>query len=77
MCTGGSQKCIDGSHGVKYSRGPVRKISQCSEQIYQPLCSTVPYTRAVPKNKCTGNDHELIDEAQAFPYNILHTADMQ
>ena len=20
MCTGGSQKCIDGSHGVKYSK---------------------------------------------------------
>lgn len=46
-----------------------------SEQIYQSLCSTVPDTRAVPKNKWTGNDHELIDEAQAFAYNILHPAD--
>ena len=27
------------------------------------------------KNKWTGNDHELIDEAQAFAYNILHPAD--
>ena len=42
---------------------------------YITLCSTVPDTRAVPKNKWTGNDHELIDEAQAFAYNILHPAD--
>ena len=49
--------------------------AQCSEQIYQSLCSTVPDTRAVPKNQWTGNDHELIDEAQAFAYNILHPAD--
>ena len=53
----------------------IQKISQHSEQIYQPLCSTVPDTRAVPKNKCTGNDHELIDEAQAFAYNIFHSRD--
>ena len=55
----------------------MRKISQCSEQIYQPLCSTVPDTRAVPKNKCTGNDHKVIDEVQAFAYNILHSTDMK
>ena len=27
------------------------------------------------RKKWTGNDHELIDEAQAFAYNILHPAD--
>ena len=53
----------------------IQKISQRSEQIYQSLCSTVPETRAIPKNKCTGNDHELIDEAQAFAYNIFHSTD--
>ena len=28
MCTGGSQKCIDGSHGVKYSDAEERQARQ-------------------------------------------------
>ena len=28
MCTGGSQKCIDGSHGVKYSPIPFYIFTQ-------------------------------------------------
>lgn len=31
MCTGGSQKCIDGSHGVKYSLIHLKTIETLNE----------------------------------------------
>ena len=34
-----------------------RKQYDAVNHLNQLLCSAVPDTRAIPKNKCTGNDH--------------------
>lgn len=35
MCTGGSQKCIDGPHSVKYSKDDFLRLTHHAEGLYE------------------------------------------
>lgn len=67
MCTGGSQKCIDGSHGVKYSTVSIVEIIANIVAIINAIVNSVfecvVKEKTVPKTPKTDNANMTTDNS--------------